>query len=146
MIRYTLKCRNNHSFESWFRSADAYDSLLGGGMVSCPDCQDTDVEKTLMAPQVRPGRNKASAGDTKLPVTNAPDPDLSEAIQAIRRHVETHSHYVGDRFAREARAMHEGDAPLRSIYGEVRADEARKLMEDGVPAVPLPFIPQQKTN
>lgn len=146
MIRYALKCRNDHSFDSWFRSAEAYDSLLAGGMVSCPTCNETDVEKTLMAPQVRPARNKASVGAVEVPVTNAPDPDLSRAIREIRRHVETHSHYVGDRFAKEARAMHDGDAPHRSIYGEVRSDEARKLMEDGIPAVPLPFIPRQKTN
>jgi hypothetical protein len=146
MIRYALKCSNDHSFESWFKSAEAYDSLMVGGMVSCPTCQDTGVEKTLMAPQVRPSRNKATAGGAEVPVTNAAGPDLSEAIQAIRRHVETHSLYVGDRFAKEARAMHEGETPHRSIYGEVRAEEARKLMEDGVPAVPLPFIPKQKTN
>lgn len=146
MIRYALKCRNDHSFESWFKSAEAYDSLRAVGMVACPECHDTEVEKSLMAPQVRPGRKKASGEAPKQPVTNAPNPELAEAIRAIRRHVEEHSDYVGDKFAKEARAMHEGDMPHRSIYGEVGPEEARKLMEDNVPAVPLPFIPKQKTN
>lgn len=146
MIRYALKCRNEHSFESWFQNAEAYESLRAAGMITCPSCQDTEVEKSLMAPQVRPARQKAQQPAAAQPVTNAADGDLAEAIRVIREHVETHSVYVGERFANEARAMHEGDIPHRSIYGEVRPDEARKLLEDGVPAVPLPFIPKQKTN
>ena len=137
MIRFALKCGNDHSFESWFQSAEAFDSLKSAELVACPDCQNTDVEKTLMAPQVRPGRKKAAKPETApQPVTNEPNPELTEAIRTIRDHVEKNSDYVGDRFAKEARAMHEGDLPHRSIYGEVQADEAKKLVEDGVPAVP----------
>lgn len=146
MIRYALKCRNDHGFESWFKSADAYDSLKAAGLVVCPECQDASVEKSLMAPQVRPGRTSTQPDAPKQPMSNAHDPNLVKAIRQLREHVEKNSDYVGDRFVKEARAMHEGDAPHRSIYGEVRADEARKLMEDGVPALPLPFIPRQKTN
>lgn len=146
MIRYTLKCSNDHGFESWFQSAQAFDSLKAAGMVACPECNDTTVEKSLMAPQVRPARNKAEPKPQAQAMTNEPDADVAKAIQTIREHVEKNSDYVGDRFAKEARAMHEGDAPQRSIYGEVRSDEARKLLEDGVPAVPLPFIPRQRTN
>ena len=79
-------------------------------------------------------------------MTNAPDAELVAAIKKLRDHVEKNSDYVGQDFAREARAMHEGDTPHRPIYGEVATDEAKKLVEDGVPALPLPFIPRQKTN
>lgn len=147
MIRYALKCRNDHGFESWFQSAEAYDSLRASGLVVCPECQDEAVEKSLMSPQVASSRKKAQKPDgTIKPMINAPDPQVAEAIRKLRDHVEKTSDYVGDRFVTEARAMHEGDAPHRSIYGEVRADEAKKLLEDGVPAVPLPFIPRQKTH
>ncbi|MEO1331817.1 MAG: DUF1178 family protein, partial [Pseudomonadota bacterium] len=54
--------------------------------------------------------------------------------------------YVGTSFATEARAIHDGEAPERAIYGEARADEAAKLVKDGVPVAPLPFIPDRKTN
>lgn len=146
MIRYALRCRNEHSFESWFQSAEAFDGLRAAGMISCPSCQDTRIEKSLMAPQVRPGRQRQAKSEPAQPVTNETDADLAAAIKTIREHVEKHSDYVGDRFAKEARAMHEGEVPHRSIYGEVRPDEARKLLQDGVPAIPLPFIPKQKTN
>jgi len=42
--------------------------------------------------------------------------------------------------------MHQGDVPERSIHGEARADEARELIEDGIPVAPLPFMPTRKTN
>ena len=148
MIRYALKCRKDHSFESWFESAAAFDRLHGAGMIECPECSDTAVEKSLMAPQVRSARTAPAtpAPPPRQTVTNTPGPDLVEAIRVIREHVEKNSDYVGDRFATEARAMHEGDLPHRSIYGDVRPEDARKLIEDGVPALPLPFIPKRKTN
>ena len=74
------------------------------------------------------------------------DPEVAEAISKLRDHVEKNSEYVGSQFANEARAIHEGDSPNRAIYGEARPDEARKLAEDGIPALPLPFLPRQKTN
>jgi len=143
MIRYALKCENDHRFESWFKSGEAFESLLAHGHVDCPECGTADVSKVLMAPGVRPGRGQS---DAPRPMTNAPDPEMVEALKKFRHHVETTSDYVGPAFAKEARAMHEGEIPLRPIYGEARADEARKLVEDGVPAMPLPFIPRRKTN
>ncbi|MGB2894495.1 MAG: DUF1178 family protein, partial [Albidovulum sp.] len=68
------------------------------------------------------------------------------ALAALRRQVEETSEYVGLNFAAEARAMHEGRVPERSIYGEAKADEARRLVEDGIPVAPLPFVPARKTN
>jgi hypothetical protein len=67
-------------------------------------------------------------------------------MAALRRHIESTSDYVGLNFAAEARRMHAGDAPERPIYGETRGDEARKLIEEGVPVAPLPFLPTRKTN
>ena len=159
MIRYALKCDQGHSFESWFQSADAYDGLRAAGHVCCPQCGSTKVEKSLMAPKVRPARKAALAqpdpppGDTPpaQPEANqtaagAPDPDVARALAEMRAKVEAESDYVGDSFAREARAMHLGDVPERSIYGEAKPDEARALIEDGVPVLPLPFTPTRKTN
>ena len=64
----------------------------------------------------------------------------------LKRKVQENSEYVGSDFATEARKIHDGDAPERSIYGEAEPEEARKLVEDGVPVAPLPFIPSRKTN
>lgn len=148
MIRFALKCENDHRFESWFQSNAAFDALLVRAMVTCPDCASTVIEKELMAPKVRSSGKAVPPATTEpaQPMTNAPDPELVAAIQKLRAHVEKNSDYVGADFVSEARAMHDGDKPMRAIYGEARAEDARKLIVDGVPAMPLPFIPRQKTN
>ncbi len=143
MIRFALKCDNDHRFESWFQSGAAFDALLARDMVVCPDCGSVVVTKDLMAPKVGA---KRPAEEAPQQVTNAPDPELADAIRKLRDHVEQNSDYVGSNFAREARAMHVGDTPHRPIYGEVDKKEAQSLAEDGVPALPLPFVPRQKTN
>jgi len=145
MICFTLACDKGHSFESWFASNDKFEALQKGGHVTCPECNSSSVAKELMAPPVRASRNAKKTIQTQ-PMAASPDPDVAEAIKAIRDHVEKNSDYVGDDFAKEARAMHEGDSPQRSIHGQARPEEARKLIEDGVPALPLPFVPRQKTN
>ena len=67
-------------------------------------------------------------------------------MQALRTHVEKTTDDVGDRFAAEARAMHLGDRPERAIRGRASRDEAKSLLEDGVPVMPLPFIPTRDTH
>jgi hypothetical protein len=151
MIRYTLSCRKNHGFDSWFQSAGAFDTLAASGHLACPVCGDTVVSKTLMAPSVRPARKAsgaASAVDTppQRPDLSTPASDLEKVMSEMRRQVEANSDYVGVNFVAEARRMHLGDAPERSIYGEAKPEEARKLLEDGVPIAPLPFMPARKTN
>lgn len=159
MIRYTLHCANDHSFDSWFQSADAFDKLKAAGMVACAICGGTKVEKSLMAPAVRPGRKDAAhreesrreetRAETPAPgagALSAPASPMEEALARLRRHVEETSDYVGADFAREARAMHAGDQPDRPIWGEARPEEARALIEEGVPVAPLPFMTGRKTN
>ena len=130
MIRYTLKCENDHDFESWFASAQAFDDLHAAGHVACTHCGSAKVTKSVMAPAVKNGR--LTADET--------------AIAKIRAHVESNSDYVGDAFATEARAIHDGEKPDRAIYGQANAADAKKLVDDGVPVVPLPFIPRKQTN
>ena len=160
MINYTLKCANDHRFDSWFQSAEAFDKLKSAGMVSCAVCGDTSVDKAMMAPRVRPARSAAAqpqetsppAAETAAPPTPAPGPlsapasPAEQALKELRDHVQANSDYVGKDFASEARAMHDGDAPERAIYGEAKPEEAKALIEDGVPFAPLPFNIGRKTN
>jgi hypothetical protein len=149
MIRYTLTCKTGHGFDSWFQNAAAFEDLKAGGLLACPVCGDAGVEKALMAPAVVPKRSAQTTGagtPATQPLQAPSQSDLETAIAALRKHVEENSEYVGLNFAVEARRMHDGDAPARAIYGEARPDEARKLVEDGLPVAPLPFLPAAKRN
>lgn len=147
MIRFRLKCTADHAFESWYRSGEAFDALKAAGHVTCPVCGSAEVEKALMAPAVRPARKADGAAEGAAnPSLREPASELEAALAELRRQVEANSEYVGMNFAAEARAIHAGDAPERAIYGEARAEEAKKLIEDGVPVAPLPFLPGRKAN
>lgn len=152
MIRYALSCSKGHGFESWFQNADAFDSLATAGQLTCPVCGDAAVKKDLMAPAVSPSRKAAAArgaeskADAPAAPLSAQASELEAAMAEMRRQVESNSEYVGVNFVSEARAMHEGEAPERSIYGEAKPEEARKLLEEGIPVAPLPFMPKRKTN
>lgn len=145
MIRYTLKCAAGHGFDSWFKDAAGFGALQAAGQVLCPVCGSAEVEKELMAPAVRPAR-KAEAAVPARPDLSAPASDLEEKIAALRRQVEANSEYVGMNFAAEARKIHAGDAPERAIHGEAKPDEARAMIEEGLPVAPLPFLPARKVN
>ncbi|MDP2738009.1 MAG: DUF1178 family protein [Pseudorhodobacter sp.] len=152
MIRYALKCPAGHGFESWFQSADAFDALVARGLVGCPQCGATEIAKTLMAPSLRTTRKTveravdAPVADPLAGPLSSPASAREQALTAMRREIEANSEYVGMSFVTEARRIHAGTAPERAIYGEARPDEARKLIEDGVPVAPLPFLPARKIN
>jgi hypothetical protein len=140
MIKYTLKCSDNHTFDSWFDSASVFDKLMNAGLVTCAVCGTIGVEKAIMAPQVQNSRKKA-----KPPSLSEPASPAEQAVTELRKLVEEKSEDVGTDFAKQARAMHDGDAPERSIFGQAKPEEAKALIEDGVPVIPLPWT-NKKTN
>jgi hypothetical protein len=156
MIRFTLRCSKDHQFESWFTSSSAFDGLRAAGHLTCPICGDGQIDKALMAPAVATHTApepmaKAPTGigagaDAAQVKGLAAQTELARKMAELREMVETNSDYVGQNFAAEARAMYLGDIPARPIYGEAKSDEARALIEDGIPVAPLPFIPRAKVN
>jgi hypothetical protein len=161
MIKYSLVCDKGHEFESWFADSDAFDTQAKRGFVECPHCRSTKVAKAIMAPRIGRSGKGAPAADVRTPdsgarAADAPAPPqqvalLDERQQAVRamihelhrRIVET-STDVGTRFPQEARKMHEGEIPHRSIYGQATLEEARALVEDGVPVMPIPALPEER--
>lgn len=152
MIHFTLKCANDHRFDSWFQSSAAFEKLLTAGMVTCAVCGSDQVEKAIMAPRIHDSRGRATEPTNDVPEApsktplSAPRSAAEQAIAELRKKVETESEYVGLNFAQEARDMHAGDTPERSIYGEARPEDAAELIEEGIPVTPLPFVPGRKTN
>ena len=61
MIRYALTCDKGHAFESWFQNSAAYDTQVKRRLVSCPMCDSTKVEKTIMAPRVSGAKKRGEA-------------------------------------------------------------------------------------
>jgi hypothetical protein len=140
MIRYALVCEHQHPFEAWFGSSTDFDDQRERGFLECPLCGSGAVAKQIMAPAV--AGTKAQAPQQAPPQQT--QAVMMEAMHRLRQRVEQNFDYMGDRFADEARAIHEGRSEERGIYGEATPREVRALIEDGVPVAPLP--PKPKTE
>ena len=140
MIKYTLQCKNLHQFESWFRTSDDYEKLNNEKMLSCEICGSKSISKSLMSPSVS-SKEKKRAKET---LDTVPSKE-QKLIKQLKKEVEKNCEYVGDNFEKEARAIHFGDSPERSIYGKTTIKEAKSLYEDGIPVTPLPWF-DRKTN
>jgi len=143
VIRYALACDQDHRFEGWFSRSSDFDDQAARGLVECPVCGSSAVKKQIMAPAVAGAKKR---GDALPDVAGAKHAMMMEAMARVRAHVTDTFEYVGDTFAREARAIHEGKSEERGIYGEATVAEVKGLVEDGVPVAPLPPEPAKKTD
>ena len=142
MICYSLICSENHTFDSWFATAEAYSKLKSQGFLSCTICGSPNVGKAIMAPNVLVKNDNKSENNKLKKLSPSP---AAKAMAEIKTHIEKNSEDVGSNFAVLAREMHDGDTPERNIHGKASLSEAKSLSEDGVPIVPLPWF-SNKTN
>ena len=140
MIVFDLRCGSAHVFEAWFGSAADYDGQRQRGLIACPLCGDTGIDKAVMAPAIAAKGNRRSDGKAAPASDSDADTGLATLL-GLQREMEARSDYVGGNFAHEARAMHEGATPERSIYGEASPAQVRALRDDGIALLPLPFRP-----
>jgi len=129
MIRYDLRCENGDEFDAWFGSMADYDKQAEAGLIECPHCASTKVEKAPMAPAVRTARKQEARKERAVAMAMA---------AKVREHIKDNFDYVGPRFADEARKMHDGETEERAIWGEATPEEAQALADEGIPAAPLP--------
>lgn len=173
MIVFDLKCSGSgHIFEGWFASSEEFERQKADGLLLCPMCGDTHVEKAVMAPAVAPKSNQREGQREETSPSAGQDaggmtPAISGRTMAMQSGMETEkaarlmqalaqaqaealagSEWVGRRFADEARAMHYGEEDQRAIHGEVNPQEARDLLEEGVEVAPLlfPIVPPKAQN
>ncbi len=140
MIKYSLQCNNFHQSESWFASSEAFDRLKNSKLLSCEVCGSTSITKSLMAPSV-----KSKKGTEVNGALLQQSSKKNSLIQELKKKIESTCEYVGDDFAEEARAIHDGESPERSIYGKTTIEKAKSLLEDEIPITPLPWS-DRKSN
>jgi hypothetical protein len=124
MIVFDLQCRDGgETFEAWFRSSADYEQQRDAGLVECPFCQSANVGKAPMAPSVpRKGSDNPLA-----------------KLAAIQHELLRNSRWVGDEFTETARAMHSGELEPARVHGSATPEQAKSLVDEGVPVAPLPL-------
>jgi hypothetical protein len=163
MIKYALICGKGHNFESWFADSAGYDKQVKRKLVTCPFCNTHKVEKAIMAPRL--GRTDvtteapieapaAASAPVAAPVAasqmstvakvSPQEKEFRKKLKELRDHLVSNAENVGPRFPEEARKMHYGEIEHRSIYGEASADDAKKMLEEGIEFHPLPVLPEDR--
>ncbi|EAQ30247.1 hypothetical protein NAP1_05705 [Erythrobacter sp. NAP1] len=153
MIVFDLHCDAGHRFEGWFGSSSDYEEQKASGLVSCPHCGSDVVGKAPMAPAVGAKGNTTpetrmpvpatAAHEDAQPVSNTPiTPEVQKALTALAKAQEKalkNSTWVGKDFASQSREMHYGERDEAPIHGQASIEEAKALVDEGVPVAPLPF-------
>jgi hypothetical protein len=118
--------------ETGFRSNADYDEQRGAGLVECPFCQSTHIAKAPMAPSVP--RKPADSPLAK--------------VAALQAEMLKDSRWVGDAFAETARAIPDGEIEPEQVHGNATIEQAKALVEEGVPVAPLPLpvVPPSQVN
>ena len=136
MIVFDLRCAEGcATFEGWFDSGSDYEQQSKRGLVQCPYCGTADVAKAPMAPRV----SRSEEGDAKQAIAT---------LAAMQAKMLSKSEWVGTDLPDTARAMHLGEIEPRAVHGQASPDEARSLIEEGVPVLPLPLpvVPPGQVN
>ena len=133
MIKYNLVCRCGKTFESWFSSSAAFDSLNKKKLIRCIYCESSKVKKTVMAPSLASKSNKTSKD---LKIRN----NVKKQLVEFRKYIEKNCKNVGDKFPQEARSIHYDKKSSKSIYGKATKEETNELLEEGIDVTTIPWV------
>ena len=137
MIVFNLNCSAcNFSFEGWFENTKDYNKQIKQGLVSCPSCNNIQIKKGLMAPNI------AKKSNVKFSKSNK---SIASNVKKLKKIIEKEFDYVGDKFTEEAIKIKYGEVKERAIYGEASIEQTRELIDEDIDVLPLPFS-TKKTN
>ena len=139
MIVFELICPDRHRFEGWFASSNDFESQKSRGLLSCPVCSDSGIEKLLTAKIGKPEAEPASEKPHPVPAHAA----LPDNLNALIDYVLLNTENVGKDFPAEARRIHHKEVAQRNIRGLATGEETRELLEEGIAVMPLPVPPRK---
>jgi hypothetical protein len=136
MIVFDLKCGQGHGFEGWFADSDAFADQRDNGQIPCPFCGDAKIERALSVPRIGAKGNRSEPAE------------IAQKLAGLQAQMLKDSTWVGEDFARQARAMADGDAPHATIHGQATLGQAKELRDEGIKVMPLPFpiVPPEQQN
>ena len=135
MIAYDLECENGHSFEGWFDSEKEFKKQSQKGLVSCPVCNSTVVNRALSTFGIARHRHHDGAKARML------DPLIQ-----ISKFVQENFEDVGADFAKEALKIHYGATESRNIRGVSSHQEEETLRSEGVSFFKLPVVSKDESS
>ena len=136
MIKYNLKCQNDHEFESWFSNSKEYDKLNKKGLLECIYCFSKKINKSIMSPTIFNSKEKNKLIET----TNENFKDKKNKLLNLRKYIEKNFDYVGNDFSKKVREVYYDKKSKKSIYGITTAQEREELAEEGIDLISIPWV------
>ena len=133
MIKYQLRCRCEHQFEGWFPSSKEYTRQKNRGMIQCPMCDSTAVDKAIMAPAVKTSKTKKLPAEDYFVMGESAETILRRLNKKIKKDFQD----VGKNFAREARKAAKGKRDQK-FYGKATKEETNQLLDEGIDLFQVP--------
>ena len=138
MIVFNLICTEcDYPFEGWFDNTLAFNNQKKNKLINCPNCESSNIKKTLVAPNISKKSNSKKIKNKKT---------LASNINKIKKIVEENFDYVGEKFTEEAKKIKYGESNDRPIYGEATVEQTKELIDEDISITPLPFQSNKKTN
>ena len=136
MIKYNLKCENNHEFESWFSNSKEFDKLNKKKLLECIYCSSNKITKSIMAPMIsgsKKDNERKDFLDKKLL-------KQKNELLKLRSYIEKNFEFVGDKFSKKVREVYYDRKTKKSIYGTTTPEEREELAEEGIDLVSIPWV------
>ena len=138
MIKYNLKCHNNHEFESWFSDSKEFENLNKKNLLECIFCTSKKKSKSIMAPMVS-GTNK----DNDLMKGNRFLKNEKKKLIEIRKYIENNFENVGDKFSKKVREIYYDKKDNKTIYGTTTQKEREELSDEGIDLLRIPWVDKE---
>ena len=138
MIKYNLKCHNNHKFESWFFDSEEFDKLKKKKLLECIFCRSKKINKSIMSPMISVANdnNKISSIDLKI------RQDKKELLK-IQEFIKKNFEYVGDKFSKKVREIYYDQKNNKTIYGTTTPEERDELADEGIEIFSIPWYDKE---
>ena len=135
MIKYILKCKNKHEFESWFSDSEEFDKLDNKNLLECIYCSSKKISKSIMAPMV-----SVEKREVNLPKIDKTMIQEKKKLTQLRNYIEKNFEYVGKDFSKKVREIYYDKKSNKAIYGTTTIEDREKLAEEGIDLISIPWI------
>ena len=135
MIKYILKCQNDHEFESWFSNSLEFEKLKKKNLLECIYCASKKIEKSIMAPMVSSFKN-----NDEIDFLNDNFKKEKNQLLQLRKYIEKNFDFVGKDFSKKVREVYYDKKNKKAIYGTATFKEREELAEEGIDLLSIPWV------
>ncbi len=136
MIKYNLKCQNDHEFESWFSNSEEFEKLNNKNLLECIYCTSKKIKKSIMAPNISNTINKTN----QINIDFKDYKNEKNKLLKLRQYIEKNFNYVGKDFSKVIREIYYDKKNNKAIYGTTTPEERKELEEEGIDLLSIPWV------